>query len=557
MILHTNHYIRTIMKKNLLSLGGSAFATFLFIFSFSSCHDEEVENVSELAYRHAYEDNFVKNYGEVNPNQTWDFSSYAKRYKLNGALTRATMDDDTYKSIATIVADEKNYYQVPSDLSTFITNRFPEHQDNASKTQAFTLMADKACSFEVAYVYQGRSEPDYDLYYAIYNLNDHSLTKTKIFSKGNVYVSNDGTSYEELGTTWGVSDAPSTMDYSYVRTETERIDVPANSFVYFYIKITDTSTRQSGTQDNPQFGWIGDELASIDDPHTIGLVPITTPANIKAVDPSYEAYLLAVDDFCLTCLENNIITENHQDFQDFNDVLFLIAGNIPEPSTVEPGVIKTTISKRYMIEDLYAYDYDFNDIVVDATQLTTMHYLFYHPTKTNPNGRFEIQSDQTTVEQSATMKHLCGTLPFQITLGNYTFGKVTDPTNEDQTMAQLNGTATTSTTTPAGTKVNGWEPDFTVEDQQNQPIGWVPSENNISASIITEKGTNTKDGLWPGEWTGAWTSQFPAAGDVPYIIAVDQTVNWRDEEVSIPKEWIGGDMSSTDTTNSSSSGSGN
>lgn len=550
------------MTKNLLSLGGSAFAAFLFIFSFSSCHDEEVENVSELAYRHAYEDNFVKQYGEINPNQTWDFSSYAKRYKLNGALTRATMED-TYKSIATVVTDEGNYYQVPSEITSYINTNFgTERENHAGLTQAFTLMADKACSFEVAYVYQGKSEPNYDLYYAIYNLNTHVLTKTYLFSKGDVYVSNNNTSYSKLGTTWDNNDAPSTSGYSYVRTETEKIDVPANSFVYFYIKITDASTQQSGTQGNPgsntrQFAWVGDELASIDTPHTIGLVPISTPANIKAVDPSYEAYLLAIDDFCLTCQSKGTITDSQLKVQDFNDVMFLIAGNVPEPSTVEPGVIKTTISKRYMIEDLYAYDYDFNDIVVDATQLTTMHYLFYHPSTTNPNGRFEIQSDETTVEQSATMKHLCGTLPFQITLGNYTFGMVTDPTNEDQTIAQLNGTATTSTTTPAGTKVNGWEPDFTVEDQQNQPIGWVPSENNISASIITEKGTNTKDGLWPGEWTGAWTSQFPAAGDVPYIIAVDQTVNWMDEEVSIPKEWIGGDMSSTDTTNSSSSGSGN
>ena len=89
MILHTNHYIRSIMKKNLLSLGGSAFAAFLFIFSFSSCHDEEVDNTSELAYRHAYEDNFVKLYGEISSNQTWDFSSSSKFFNA-AKVTRAT-----------------------------------------------------------------------------------------------------------------------------------------------------------------------------------------------------------------------------------------------------------------------------------------------------------------------------------------------------------------------------------------------------------------------------------------------------------------------------------
>ena len=82
--------MRTIMKKNLLSLGGSAFAAFLFIFSFSSCHDEEVDNTSELAYRHAYEDNFVKTYGEISPNQTWDFSTSAKYFNAATVQTRAS-----------------------------------------------------------------------------------------------------------------------------------------------------------------------------------------------------------------------------------------------------------------------------------------------------------------------------------------------------------------------------------------------------------------------------------------------------------------------------------
>ncbi len=555
MILHTNHYIRTIMKKNLLSLGGSAFATFLFIFSFSSCHDEEVDNTSELAYRHAYEDNFVKQYGEINPNQTWDFSSYAKRYKLNGALTRATMDD-TYKSIA----QNDGYYYVPSNITTYITDNFEERADNSGQTKAFVLNAEEECDFEVAFVYQGRSEPNYDLYAVIFYMNGDTPTTEKkyLFSKGKIEASRDGSNYDELGTTWSGGDGPWTNPnvYSSVRSKPVLIHAPKNSFIYFYIKITDPCTSDgSSVTSSHQFGWAGDELASIDTPHTIGLVDIATPQNIKDIDPNYEAYLLAVDDFCLTCKKAGIVTDNSLNNQDFNDCMFLIAGNVPTPSTVDVGDIKTLIEKRYMIEDLYGYDYDFNDIVVDASQETVTPYTFVHPTTSNPSGEFVVHYDRAEKTQSATIQWLCGTLPFQIGIGDYTFNQVTDPTNKTQTLAQLNGTSSSTSTTPATGFTTGIDPKFKVDfDQTTTPANpWNPSTNNITAYIWT-KGTSptasysySKDGIWDNGWTGVWTSEFPEKGDVPYIIAVDPNVNWMGEKESIFEahpDWNGGDMTS-------------
>ena len=538
------------MQKNYFRLGASVIAAFLLLFSLTSCHDEEVENISELSYRHAYEDNFVKHFGEVNPNQTWDFSSYAKRYNLNGALTRATMED-TYKSIAS----DDGYYYIPSEITTYIANNFDERDDNSGKVQSFVLKADEACTFEVAYAFQGRSEPDFDLYCVVWdpakNDGHGAAYRYQIFSKGEVEVSNNSTSWNVLGTTWVNNDAPSTKDYSYARSIPHQIDAPANSFIYFFVKITQTSTRNQSSTNN-QFAWLGDELSSLDDPKTFGLVEIETPANIKAIDPNYEAYLLALDDFCLTCQENGYITDTQLKVRDFNDVLFLIAGNVPEPSTVYEKEIETIISKRYMIEDLYAYDYDFNDIVVDASQSTKTPYEYIHPTPSNPTGSFNILSDQTTVTQTATMAHLCGTLPFQITVGDNSFEKVTDPTDQTQTLKQLNGETTANTLTPAGSPGGNWDPDYKIDI-----TGWDPKTNNITAAIMADKYSYTGSSLWPGEWTGVWTSEFPAPGDVPYIIAVDTDVEWMGEKISIPADWIGGDMSSYGDNNNSSPESGN
>ena len=540
------------MKKNLLSLGGSAVAAFLFIFSFSSCHDEEAANTSELAYRHAYEDNFVKQYGEINPNQTWDFSSYAKRYKLNGALTRATMEDE-YKSIA----QEDGYYYVPSNITTFITNNFKERANNASKTKAFVLNADQDCDFEVAFVHQGASEPNYTLYYVIFDTQTNTSERHVLFSKGSIEASS-GSGYSQLGTTWVNGDAPWTdpQVYSSIRSKPIKIHAKKNSFIYFFIEITDPSTRDNVVPTTShQFGWYGDELASIDTPHTIGLVEIDTPANIKEIDPNYEAYLLAVDDFCLTCQAAGIITDNSLKVQDFNDCMFLIAGNVPTPSTVDVGEIKTIIEKRYMIEDLYGYDYDFNDIVVDATQTTLTPYTFVHPTEENPQGEFKVHYDRAEKSQSATIQWLCGTLPFQIGIGDYTFNQVTDPTNKTQTLAQLNGTSSSTSTTPATGFTTGIDPKFKVDfDQTTTPANpWNPSTNNIIAYIWT-KGTSptasysyNKEGIWDNGWTGVWTSEFPEKGGVPYIIAVDPNVDWMGEKESIFEahpDWTGGDMTS-------------
>ena len=539
------------MKKNLLSLGGSAFATFLLIFSFSSCHDEEVDNTSELAYRHAYEDNFVKQYGEINPNQTWDFSSYAKRYKLNGALTRATMEDE-YKSIA----DDEGYYNVPSNITTFITNNFPERGNNASKTKAFVLNADQDCDFEVAFVYQGRSEPNYTLYYVIFDTQTNTSSRHVLFSKGSIEVSSNGNSYSQLGTSWVNGDGPWTnpSTYPYVRSKPIQIHAKKNSFIYFFIEITDPSTSDgSSVTQSHQFGWAGDELASIDTPHTIGLVEIETPANIKEIDPNYEAYLLAVDDFCLTCKAAGIVTDNSLSVQDFNDCMFLIAGNVPTPSTVDVGEIKTIIEKRYMVEDLYGYDYDFNDIVVDATQTTATPFTFVHPTLEDPDGEFIVNYNGATKTQSATLAHQCGTLPYKIQIGSATFGQVTDPTNKSQSETQLASDTdlggNVTTTIPDG--YNGNEPNITKTIIEKD---WIPSENNITAYIWT-KGTSptasysyyNENGIWDDGWTGVWTSEFPKKGGVPYIIAVDPNVDWMGEKESIFEahpDWNGGDMTS-------------
>lgn len=183
------------MKKNLLSLGGSAFAAFLLIFSFSSCHDEEVDNTSELAYRHAYEDNFVNLFGEVDPNKSWDFSTYEWQ---KTATTRA----GSYTTIRN-AGSNNEYYQVPTDVLEAINTQFPEHGIVGKNYQLKPFLLQTSYSpqtFDIAYIYQGFNEPVWDLYYVIQEGTNDPNPGVKLFSKGDVLVDKQGNgNYQKVG----------------------------------------------------------------------------------------------------------------------------------------------------------------------------------------------------------------------------------------------------------------------------------------------------------------------------------------------------------------------
>ena len=91
----------------------------------TSCHDEEVANIKELAYRHNYESNFVKLYGEISPDQTWDFSSYALNKSHNNAITRADYSEPFGIPL------EDGRYRVPIELCNWIKANVMEDTGNS------------------------------------------------------------------------------------------------------------------------------------------------------------------------------------------------------------------------------------------------------------------------------------------------------------------------------------------------------------------------------------------------------------------------------------------
>ena len=177
---------------------------------------------------------------------------------------------------------------------------------------------------------------------------------------------------------------------------------------------------------------------------------------------------------------------------DMNDVVFLVYGKeVPKPVVIENGTsfdVRTTV--RYMVEDLGSTeDFDFNDIVIDVTDIDIV-------TPTFTNGVLSSQN-VTGHRQEAVIRHLGGTLPFILKIGETEYAA-------------------------------GGQETFQTSPNTVIPVtGYNMSSHNISVQV-EQKGS-----------TGVYNQvKFPKAGEAPMIIAVDPSQTWMTERQSVPESWF-------------------
>lgn len=63
------------MKKYL-----SLILSLVSLMMLTGCQDEDFGYTQEDVFKAAYERNFIKAFGPVNPEETWDFSLFGRRY---------------------------------------------------------------------------------------------------------------------------------------------------------------------------------------------------------------------------------------------------------------------------------------------------------------------------------------------------------------------------------------------------------------------------------------------------------------------------------------------
>lgn len=306
---------------------------------------------------------------------------------------------------------------------------------------------------------------------------------------------------------------------------------PLGSIVSFYLKITGDAVANCAKE--------GDMMSTLN--KQIAFLNVPESAMPTNVDKG-EGVVTGI----MGCEDSHINWSGSD--KDYNDVVFLINGVMPEPVVIEqnPSASSVPVEKRYMAEDLTnTGDMDFNDIVVDVKSVRWTYWRINATTKeqevdTDYNGTQTINGQSLTFKngicdvQTATVKHLCGTIPIRFKVGDTMLPWITNPTDKEQSVAQLNGDFSDTPTYGTGSEsTNGIDPEVTLS-----VTGWDPKNNNVVVyagwdahnSKATKPTTEGTDVIVSGS---DWCSEFPAPGTVPCIIATDVTDQWTPECVDI------------------------
>ena len=468
--------------------------------AFTACsHSDYIdENAAENNQKALYADNFVKKYGAIDPNQTWDFSSSEIHYALpssgKAARTRG-LDSYSFEDNTTV-----GEIEVEKDVLEWMYTNMPKGQNNKVKGQSFNMVVPDN-PFTIAPIYQGCATYYWQLYMSVEGIGDYL-----IWEKGqDFYYKETATStWEKLGVgKEGLAKADNNGQFAFhsVKAPTYTFNnLPKDAKMYFYLKVWKNGSHELGydaylnNQDHP----------NSDKPTTLSslaenckMISLTQAQRPEAVENGYDVTIIGCEDG----------TDD-----DFEDLVFMVYGK-PVPPTERVVEKETYKVKRYFMEDLGATDdFDFNDVVVDVW------YDIEKNTKKYDNTTDALLSDVTESQPDrAYVRAAGGILNFTLTIGTTTWTKSDHMTNYEVMW----------NTGWGGTEIN---PDDYI-DEPFEVEGFIPGDNNISLTVAG-RGNNTdiKENVTK--------IPFPKKGEAPMIIACDPDCwEWMPERVSIPGSW--------------------
>ena len=362
---------------------------------------EEIKKAQEEAKieqsKTDYEANFVEKYGEVDPNQSWDFSTGTPTISLPSSSAKAGTRAGGYER-----KNSTDYYEFPAATINKMKEVFVEGRDNRNLGTAFAMHA-PANAIYIMPMYMGQSGGNFELWMHVEGIAED----IKVWSKWQ-----DLQVKPKAGDNWkNVKDHNSgsnCVGVAAIRSKYYKFSgLPENAVMHFYLKITEAAggynetnqilTSISGYMRDFKFGNDG------------------FPTGLKGIDENItkpEAMIIGVED----------ATTSKSD-HDFNDVVFMIYGEPYVPQTFKVEEFETTYSKRYMIEDLGSTDdFDFNDIVVDVQETFTQK-------RTTDEQGLETWSDPVLKGQKAFLRHRI--LPFELTIGNTKLEKMDGVLSDD------------------------------------------------------------------------------------------------------------------------------
>ena len=420
------------------------------------------EHAKEKDLKAQYSENFQKKYSNVNLNQSWDYSNKNEAYSLPSSTPAATR--------ATRAADYKltqgDEYEVDPSTLTWLKKKLPDQHNNRSLGKPF-YMTTPGNSFTIVPIFQGRASSIWELHAVVNGVDMKVWEKCQdIWAKKT--ADSDWQTVSSLSNTELYKN---TENAAAVKAKTYNFENIAEGVeIYFYLVVTKVTNQINKSTIGRQMSSLNGMMLSLND--------CPRPANI---DESYNVSIIACEDVDTSSSDN-----------DMNDVVFMVIGKPEVPNTIEiteDTEIEKRVTVRYMIEDLGATDdFDFNDIVIDVADVWTSKPRY-------SNGVLNGWTDSNQ-HQEAIIRHLGGTLPFKLKIGN------------------------TELEEHAG--VLGSNP-----DEKYEVSGWSKTSHNISVQVKQSQNSTVYNNV-----------VFPKSGEAPMIIAVEPTQEWMQERVSVPEDWF-------------------
>lgn len=480
---------------------------------FTSCSKDIAFDNEAVAQQQIaeYQANFVKKYGPVDPNQTWDFSDPTPVSYLAGG----SVNTRSAASGPITVTRSEDKMTIDNTFLTWMHDNMGAGSDNTTHGDPFKLTIPDH-SFTITPIFQGLASYYWELWMHIGTTGDGAeQIDVKIWSKG------DNLKYRVQGnTTWleaGTGDQ-GTKNAVEVEAPTFTFNFDGASVgrsMFFYMK----TWANKKTFDADVTGTNYNIMSSVDKQ----MLALKVPAeDIPACIPSDHKDILIIG-----CEDSPYQGGIDKDFED----LVILTDGL-EMSKVD--YVERVIAKRYLIEDLGASDdFDFNDIVVDM-QDVWLEKIIYEDT---PNGGWKPVSTEVvenTRHQRAIVRAMGGTIDFALKIGGTEIFKKSDLTDYAVTDMLNTGWNNTPINRYAQYAViNNCElnEDGTVKDGTKK---WELNDNNISV-YVENIGNN-------GEILSNEV-KFPKQGEIPMIIATStgklgSLEFWMKERQSIPTDWF-------------------
>lgn len=495
--------------KSLLVIGSMA----LMGAAFTSCSKDIAFDTEAVAQQQVaeYQANFVKKYGPVDPNQTWDFSDSTPISYLAGgsANTRSAASGPT------TVTRAEDKVTVDNTFLTWMHDNMGAGNNNTTHGNPFKLTIPDH-SFTIAPIFQGYASYYWELWMHIGTEGDgEDPIDVKVWSKGDDlrYRVENNTSWYDAGT--GANGTKNAVEVEGPSFTFSFDGASVGRSMFFYMKTWDSKAKFDADVTGTNY-----KIMSSTDKQMLAL-QVPTEDFPAFIPKDHENVLI------IGCEDSPLVGGVDRDFE---DLVFLTDGL--EMSKVD--YVERVITKRYLIEDLGASDdFDFNDIVVDMSDVW-IEKINYRDTE---NGGWEPISTEVvpnTRHQRAIIRAMGGTINFRLMIGGvqiyekdgHTEYAVTDMLNTGWGGQPINRYAQYAV-------INNCElnEDGTVKDGTKK---WELNDNNISVEV-ENIGIN-------GEILSNEV-KFPKQGEIPMIIATStgklgSLEFWMNERQSIPASWF-------------------